>query len=50
MGPKGDVLGELGGEQTVLSVEVDAAALREWREVFPAWRDLRLMDGARTSS
>lgn len=43
VGPKGDVLGEMGGEEGVLSVDVDVAALREWRETFPAWKDLRLI-------
>jgi hypothetical protein len=27
----------------VLSVDVDVAALREWRKTFPAWKDLRLI-------
>lgn len=44
VGPKGDVLGELADEERVLSVEVDAEAVRAWREEFPAWRDLRLTD------
>jgi predicted amidohydrolase len=44
VGPKGDVLGEMGGEEGVMSVEVDVAGLREWRKVFPAWKDLRLLD------
>jgi omega-amidase len=44
VGPKGDVLGELGGEQGVLSVEIEVGALREWRNVFPAWRDVRLLN------
>lgn len=39
---KGEVLGELGEEPGVLSVEVDVGAVREWREVFPALRDVRL--------
>mgnify|MGYP001049822170 CR=1 FL=1 len=43
VGPKGEVLGELGAEERVLSVEVDMRTLREWREVFPAWRDVRLV-------
>ena len=36
---KGEVLGELGEGEGVLSVEVDLAGLRAWRETFPAWRD-----------
>ncbi len=43
VGPKGEVLGEMGSEPGVLSVEVDAAAIRTWREEFPAWRDMRLL-------
>lgn len=43
--PKGEVLGELGAEEGVLSVVVDPAVLREWRGKFPAWRDGKLMKG-----
>ncbi|CAG0968176.1 omega-amidase [Phycisphaerales bacterium] len=42
VGPKGEVLGELGPVEDVLSVEVDAARVREWRGAFPAWKDARL--------
>lgn len=38
IGPKGEVLGELGEEEGVLSVEIDAARAAEWRAAFPAWR------------
>lgn len=41
--PKGEVLGELGDAQGVLSVPIDAAAVRDWRRTFRAWRDLRLI-------
>jgi omega-amidase len=41
---KGAVLGELGPEPGVLSVEADPQPLREWREAFPALRDVRLHD------
>ena len=41
---KGEVLGELGDEPGVLSVEVDIAAVREWRRVFPALQDVRLRE------
>ncbi len=41
--PRGEVLGELGDEVGVLSVEIDPAALRAWRAEFPAWRDARLI-------
>lgn len=42
VGPKGEILGELGAEEAVLSVEVDPSAIRGWRAQFPAWRDARL--------
>lgn len=42
VGPKGDVLGELDDEEAVLSVEVDAQAVGEWRRTFPAWKDGKL--------
>ncbi|MEO1716061.1 MAG: nitrilase-related carbon-nitrogen hydrolase [Planctomycetota bacterium] len=41
--PMGDVLSELGDESGVLSVEIDADAVRSWRETFPAWRDMKLL-------
>ncbi|MDX2132799.1 MAG: nitrilase-related carbon-nitrogen hydrolase [Planctomycetota bacterium] len=36
--PTGEVLGELGDRAGVLSVPIDAARLRAWRDAFPAWR------------
>lgn len=42
VGPRGDVLGELGAEEAVLSVEIDPREVRAWREKFPAWRDIKL--------
>lgn len=39
VGPKGDALGELKDEERVLSVDVRAADVSEWRATFPAWRD-----------
>lgn len=42
IGPTGEVLGELRDEETVLSVGVDPAEARAWREKFPAWRDRKL--------
>ncbi|MBX3357718.1 MAG: hypothetical protein KF745_04745 [Phycisphaeraceae bacterium] len=42
VGPKGEVVAEMGEEQGVLSVDLDLAALRQWRATFPAWRDRRL--------
>lgn len=40
--PRGQVVVEAGETETVLSVPCDAAAVRTWREEFPAWRDGRL--------
>jgi predicted amidohydrolase len=37
--PKGEVLGELGDVEGVLSVGVDAGAVTKWRGEFGAWRD-----------
>jgi len=37
--PTGEVLGELGVDEGTLSVEIDPAGVRAWRETFPAWRD-----------
>lgn len=42
VGPQGEVLGELGAEPGVLSVEIDPEKVRSWRETFPAWRDARI--------
>jgi omega-amidase len=39
IGPRGDVLGQLGREEGVLSVEIDMDDLRRWRRTFPAWKD-----------
>jgi omega-amidase len=44
--PRGDVLGELGPDPGVLSIPIDAAEPRRWREKFPAWRDIKLMGRA----
>jgi len=46
--PKGEIIGELGDEQAVLSVGIDPGAVRAWRDLFPAWRDARLLAAART--
>lgn len=43
VGPTGEVLGEAGEGEEVLTVEVDVAGIREWRERFPAWKDVRLI-------
>ena len=39
VGPRGDVLGQLGAEEGVLSVEIDMDDLHRWRRTFPAWKD-----------
>lgn len=43
--PRGEILGELGNHEGVLSVAVDMDDLRRWRGVFPALRDARLISG-----
>lgn len=43
VGPMGDILGELGEDEGVLSVEIDLSVLRGWRAKFPAWKDHRLI-------
>ena len=40
--PKGEILGELGADEGVLSVEVDPSIVTQWRETFPALRDIKL--------
>jgi predicted amidohydrolase len=37
--PRGEILGQLGAEEDVLSVEIDMDDLNRWRRMFPAWRD-----------
>jgi predicted amidohydrolase len=49
VGPKGDVLGELGDVEGVLSVPVAREEVEGWRGAFFAWKDARLLgspDGA----
>jgi predicted amidohydrolase len=43
VGPKGELLGEAGPEECVLSVSIEADVLRAWRREFPAWRDVKLL-------
>lgn len=40
---KGQILGELGDEAGVLSVDIDPEAARAWRAEFPALKDVRLI-------
>ncbi len=42
-GPRGEELGVLGEAPGVLKVEINLDGLREWRRIFPAWRDARLL-------
>jgi len=40
--PKGEILGELGEHEAVLTVEIKPTTLHDWRKKFPAWQDRRL--------
>ena len=40
--PRGRILGEAGPGEGVLSVVLDPAWVRTWRDKFPAWRDRRI--------
>lgn len=42
VGPKGDILGELGDQEAVLSVEIEPSDLHQWRERFPALNDIKI--------
>lgn len=46
IGPTGDVLGEAGENETVLTIPLDVYSVRAWREKFPAWREHRLLGDA----
>lgn len=41
--PKGNILGELGDQEGVLSVEIAPSIATEWRSTFPALRDIKLI-------
>lgn len=41
--PKGEVIARMDEREGVLSVEIDPARVRSWREQFPATRDIRLL-------
>lgn len=43
IGPRGEILGELGEEEGTLSVVIDPRDVAAWREKFPAWRDGKLL-------
>lgn len=42
--PMGNVLGELGTEEDVLSVEIDPVLVTKWRTTFPALDDITLIE------
>ncbi|CAN5800272.1 amidohydrolase [soil metagenome] len=42
-GPRGEALGALGDGPGILTVDIDLADARAWREMFPACRDIKLM-------
>lgn len=42
VGPQGEILGELGDQPGVLSVDLDPESVTQWRAKFPALRDIRL--------
>jgi len=46
IGPRGNVVGELGSEPGVLSVPIDPNAVGAWRAAFPAWKDIRLIQAS----
>ncbi len=46
--PRGEILGELGDREGVLSVEIDPESVRSWRQEFPAWRDAKSWLGGPT--
>jgi len=46
VGPRGDVLGERGAEEGVLSVELPWDDVALWRRVFPAWKARRVSPGS----
>ena len=39
--PTGEVLAEASDEPVVLAADLDLEQLRQWRETFPALRDIR---------
>ena len=42
--PKGAVAGELGEEEGILSVAIDPAMVRSWRDTFPGLADIRITE------
>ena len=46
VGPAGEVLGELGDVEGVLSVPVSREHVDRWRQTFFAWKDAKLLNAA----
>ncbi len=40
--PKGEILGELGDQEAVLSVEIDPVQVQQWRTQFPVINDIKI--------
>ncbi|MEM9082009.1 MAG: nitrilase-related carbon-nitrogen hydrolase [Planctomycetota bacterium] len=43
--PRGEMIGEMGEEEGVLSVELDRRRLDQWRKAFGAWLDRKFSGG-----
>lgn len=48
--PTGDVIGELGDQEAVLSVPIDVAQLHDWRARFSAWKDACLLNACQPNA
>ncbi len=48
VGPKGETLGELSDAPGVLSIDIDADGIRQWRSAFSAIKDVRLLSPVST--
>ncbi len=42
IGPKGEILGELDDQESVLSIEIDFKAVDRWRSKFPVLNDIKI--------
>lgn len=43
VGPRGEVVCELDDRERVVSVDIDPSEVAGWREIFPAWKDVRML-------
>lgn len=43
IGPKGELVADLGQTECVESVTIASACVRSWRDTFPAWNDAKLL-------